>query len=77
MSNCSMTTDDETYDRMLESAVSMLNPIVIENMKDKIQRRSREDILAKTLKITFNDYDDEAIKAEVESMISSMEEKRR
>lgn len=77
LSNSSMVSDEETFDRMLERAVSMVEPISVDPSTNSKEHRNVKDILTNTLKATFNDYTIGEINIEVDNMIDAVEEKRR
>lgn len=77
--NCELLKDEETYERVLENAVSMVNPIIAKPIKQEevFERRSKKDILSKVLEITFIHADEDEIEDSVNKMIKLSEEKRR
>lgn len=76
--NCDLIHDEETYERVLENSVSMINPISAKPIKQEqvFERRSKRDILSKVLGVTFN-VSKEEIEDSVNKILEATEEKRR
>lgn len=77
--NCSFLQDEETFYDMLESSISILSslPKRITNKEESYKSVVRKEILTKVLTDVFINCPDNEIEIEVNTMLNSLNNKRR
>ena len=77
--NSKFIKDEDTFYRLLVTAVNLINPISVDivTKKQKQIHLSRKEILTTAIKDTFNEYSEEEIKEEVDNLLSIICEKRK
>ena len=75
--DCSFIKDEDTFYRLLETTVNMIDPTRANKQNGILEKSTltSKEVLTTAIKDTFNDYDDDEINNEVANMLECFKEK--